>query len=65
MIASAALADRPMVNACPAFDADAARRDFPILATPVVHGRAFLDSAASAQKPIQVIDAVRRWVIRP
>ena len=60
MIASAALADRPMVNTCPAFDADAARRDFPILATPVVHGRAFLDSAASAQKPIQVIDAVRR-----
>ncbi len=60
MIAAAALADRPMVNTCPAFDADAARRDFPILATPVVHGRAFLDSAASAQKPIQVIDAVRR-----
>ncbi len=44
----------------PAFDVEAARRDFPILATPVVHGRAFLDSAASAQKPVQVIDAVRR-----
>ncbi len=44
----------------PAFDAEAARRDFPILATPVIHGRAFLDSAASAQKPAQVIDAVRR-----
>ncbi|MBE0533204.1 MAG: cysteine desulfurase [Rhodospirillales bacterium] len=44
----------------PAFDAEAARRDFPILATPVIHGRAFLDSAASAQKPMQVIDAVRR-----
>ena len=43
-----------------AFDADALRRDFPILATPVIHGRAFLDSAASAQKPVQVIDAVRR-----
>lgn len=46
--------------AVPAFDAEAARRDFPILATPVIHGRAFLDSAASAQKPVQVIDAVRR-----
>lgn len=44
----------------PAFDVEAARRDFPILATPVIHGRAFLDSAASAQKPMQVIDAVRR-----
>ena len=41
-------------------DIDAIRRDFPILATPVIHGRAFLDSAASAQKPTQVIDAVRR-----
>ena len=43
----------------PPYDVDTFRRDFPILATPV-HGRAFLDSAASAQKPVQVIDAVRR-----
>ncbi len=43
----------------PPYDVEAFRRDFPILATPV-HGRAFLDSAASAQKPVQVIDAVRR-----
>ncbi|MCG8508901.1 MAG: cysteine desulfurase [Rhodospirillales bacterium] len=41
------------------YDIDAVRRDFPILATPV-HGRAFLDSGASAQKPVQVIDAVKR-----
>jgi cysteine desulfurase/selenocysteine lyase len=41
------------------FDAERARRDFPILDT-TVHGRplVFLDSAASAQKPRQVIDAV-------
>ena len=50
----------PATVSSPAFDAEAARRDFPILATPVIHGRAFLDSAASAQKPAQVIDAVRR-----
>lgn len=53
-------ASRPELVSVPAFDVEAARRDFPILATPVVHGRAFLDSAASAQKPMQVIDAVRR-----
>jgi cysteine desulfurase / selenocysteine lyase len=52
--------ERAAPAAKPPFDAEAARRDFPILATPVVHGRAYLDSAASAQKPIQVIDAVRR-----
>lgn len=51
---------RPDPIVVPGFDVEAARRDFPILATPVIHGRAFLDSAASAQKPVQVIDAVRR-----
>ena len=42
-------------------DADAVRRDFPILSTEV-HGKplVFLDSAASAQKPRQVIDAMTR-----
>ena len=41
------------------FDAERARKDFPILATEV-HGKplVFLDSAASAQKPRQVIDAI-------
>lgn len=58
-LASLAKARRDAGSA-PAFDVEAARRDFPILATPVIHGRAFLDSAASAQKPVQVIDAVRR-----
>jgi cysteine desulfurase/selenocysteine lyase len=45
----------------PAFDVDRIRADFPILATQA-HGKplVFLDSAASAQKPRAVIDAVRR-----
>ena len=43
-----------------AFDVDAIRRDFPILSREV-HGKplVFLDSAASAQKPRQVLDAER------
>jgi cysteine desulfurase/selenocysteine lyase len=43
------------------YDVERIRADFPILAQEV-HGRplAFLDSAASAQKPRQVIDAVSR-----
>ena len=42
-----------------AFDVAAARRDFPILST-TVHGKplVFLDSAASAQKPVRVLDAM-------
>ncbi len=47
--------------AAPAFDAHRARADFPIFEQKV-HGHrlVFLDSAASAQKPRAVIDAVRR-----
>jgi cysteine desulfurase/selenocysteine lyase len=43
------------------FDVEAVRRDFPILSREV-HGLplVFLDSAASAQKPRQVLDAERR-----
>ena len=42
-----------------AFDVDAVRKDFPILATRV-HGKplVFLDSAASAQKPVAVLEAM-------
>lgn len=42
------------------FDVERARRDFPILEREI-HGRplVYLDSAASAQKPRQVLDAVR------
>jgi cysteine desulfurase/selenocysteine lyase len=43
------------------FDVATARRDFPILSR-LVHGKplTFLDSAASAQKPRAVIDAMTR-----
>lgn len=42
------------------FDVEAVRRDFPILTTQV-HGKrlAYLDSGASAQKPLAVLDAMR------
>jgi cysteine desulfurase/selenocysteine lyase len=43
-------------------DVETVRRDFPILARRV-HGRplVYLDSAASSQKPLQVLDAVRHY----
>jgi len=46
-------------TARPAFDATRVRAEFPILSEPV-HGRrlTFLDSAASAQKPRRVLDAM-------
>lgn len=45
------------------FDVEAVRRDFPIFTTAQPHGKrlAFLDSAASAQKPAVVIERVRRF----
>src|SRR5690606_13035326 len=45
----------------PRFDAEAVRADFPILST-TLHGHplAYLDSAASSQKPRPVLDAERR-----
>jgi cysteine desulfurase/selenocysteine lyase len=50
------------LRAAPAFDAERARADFPILAQQV-RGKplVFLDSAASAQKPRRVIDAISRF----
>jgi cysteine desulfurase/selenocysteine lyase len=46
----------------PTYDVDRIRRDFPILAQRI-HGRplVYLDSAASAQKPVPVLDAMRRF----
>jgi cysteine desulfurase/selenocysteine lyase len=46
----------------PTYDLDRIRADFPILASQV-HGRplVYLDTAASAQKPRQVLDAMRRF----
>ncbi|MGH6931752.1 MAG: SufS family cysteine desulfurase [Dongiaceae bacterium] len=52
-------ASNPAQNT-PVYDLDRVRADFPILRRPV-HGHrlVFLDSAASAQKPRTVIDAIR------
>jgi len=51
---------KPAVKTGAAYDVEAVRRDFPILATQV-HGHplVYLDNAASAQKPRAVIDAER------
>lgn len=48
-----------------ALDVDAIRRDFPVL-DQVVDGRplVYLDSAASSQKPSQVIEAISRYYLR-
>jgi len=49
------------------FDAAAIRADFPILNQPLAEGRkrlAFLDSAASSQKPAVVIDALTDYYTR-
>ena len=55
--AAVALSER---RNAPILDLERVRRDFPILAKPV-HGHrlVFLDSAASAQKPRAVIDAIK------
>ena len=52
-------------NLRPAFDVDAVRRQFPILATEM-NGRplAYLDNAATTQKPRAVIDAISRYYER-
>jgi cysteine desulfurase/selenocysteine lyase len=49
----------------PAFDVEAVRQDFPVLHQQV-HGQplTYLDSAASAQRPAQVIDAVAEYYRR-
>jgi len=51
-----------VTRSSPALDAELIRRDFPILQQRV-HGcrLAFLDSAASSQRPRAVIDAVRKY----
>ncbi len=53
-------ADPKRADLAPAFDVERIRADFPILSQRV-HGKplVFLDSAASAQKPRAVIDAMR------
>ncbi|MCA0201700.1 MAG: cysteine desulfurase [Proteobacteria bacterium] len=53
------MTSHPAKKIVPAFDVTKVRADFPILSR-TVHGKplVFLDSAASAQKPRQVIDAI-------
>jgi cysteine desulfurase / selenocysteine lyase len=51
-------------RAGPAYDVDQIRRDFPILGQ-TVHGKplVYLDNAATAQKPRQVLDALNRFYV--
>jgi cysteine desulfurase/selenocysteine lyase len=55
-------ANLPLDRRPPAFDVEAVRRDFPILAT-TVHGRplTYLDSAASSQRALPVLRAVESY----
>ena len=49
----------------PAYDVERIRRDFPILSTMVNgHPLVYLDSAASAQRPLQVLRAVENYETR-
>ena len=54
-----------VVSSTPAFDVEAVRQDFPILHQQV-HDQplAYLDNAASAQRPVQVIEAVAEYYRR-
>ena len=54
-----------VVPSTPAFDVEAVRQDFPILHQQV-HDQplAYLDNAASAQRPVQVIEAVAEYYRR-
>ncbi|HET7758066.1 MAG TPA: aminotransferase class V-fold PLP-dependent enzyme, partial [Steroidobacteraceae bacterium] len=52
----------PLPGGAPAYDAERVRRDFPILATYVNgHPLVYLDSAASAQRPLAVLRAVEDY----
>lgn len=50
----------PVLQNTTGYDVDAVRRDFPALGLNI-HGKplVYLDNAASAQKPVQVLDAIR------
>jgi cysteine desulfurase / selenocysteine lyase len=56
---------RKAALAAPAFDVETIRQDFPVLHQEV-HGRplAYLDNAASAQRPVQVIEAMAEYYRR-
>lgn len=66
MTRAAATAGRPGPRAAKApFDVAAVRRDFPILGQ-AVHGKplVYLDNAATTQKPLAVVDALRNYYLR-
>jgi cysteine desulfurase / selenocysteine lyase len=55
-------ANLPLAAATPPLDAEAVRRDFPILATRVNgHPLVYLDSAASSQRPRAVLRAIEHY----
>jgi cysteine desulfurase/selenocysteine lyase len=55
-------AEAPLITTPPQFDAERVRRDFPILGTTVNgHPLVYLDSAASAQRPLAVLRAVEDY----
>jgi cysteine desulfurase/selenocysteine lyase len=62
MSQTASTIQRPSEAAARPFDAESLRRDFPVLAQSV-HGYplVYLDNAATTQKPVQVIEAVRHY----
>jgi len=56
------MAANPSPAGAPVLDAEAVRRDFPILATSVNgHPLTYLDSAASAQRPLPVLQAIEAY----
>ncbi len=59
-MSNAATIAKPAATAGAAFDVDRVRADFPILSREI-YGKplVYLDNAASAQKPVQVLDAIR------
>ncbi|MGD1934977.1 MAG: cysteine desulfurase [Candidatus Phaeomarinobacter sp.] len=59
-MSTAATIAKPVTASGAAFDVDRVRADFPILSREV-YGKplVYLDNAASAQKPVQVLDAIR------
>jgi len=57
---TAATIAKPVTSSGAAFDVESVRADFPILSREI-YGKplVYLDNAASAQKPVQVLDAIR------
>jgi cysteine desulfurase / selenocysteine lyase len=56
----------PLAGSAPAIDVERVRADFPILRRTVRDGRrlVYLDSGATSQKPVQVLDAERAFYVQ-